>query len=582
MEINKSKILTALNNTLNPFKVVYNTYRFGVDFGVGVFKASKSTLDYTSNLILDRYKYTGIYLSKLGELQKLSFFVFALGVLFLAFMGGFMVSSVSLDHLPTSFINTNSTSQATSYIPSKGTGAENLTNNAKDTLKNFIELIKGSLKNSDGFLKAVFSERPLYLESDTISINGETLQSPKKLIYGSALGIAYSLVTLFIIFDTIKILTGHGGDFKKLIFKYLLGFLVVSLSGILLNYSIDMANAITKDLLVNNSDPNRSKIGQVLDNYLTSVQASYVNQDRWPWDYWWGSEAGWNPINILKDYVNIAIELIPLIALLVIVLFNGFALLTNWVVMYVLAGIVPIAVCFYMVDWNHSYPKNFINLWVQNLLQLPLFSFVFYTFITFLGGGIVAGNSFKLALFFAFLTVMLNVNQNFGSIFTGFTSQAGSVAGSLFAGLGTSVAGSVGSGTMQAMGKGGIARRVAGGVGSQAMKSGSNFAQGVSTGKGAGMAGRVGQSVNSLGQGMIGNRTSSYVANRLGRVVGSGGIGGSANIANGLRATGSGIKKTKTAFDSAVKNTGQVIQNMKTDPNTASKVGLNPLKNNKN
>ena len=576
MEINKSKILSILNNTLNPMKVVYNTYRFGLNFGAGIVNGSRVTFDYTTNLIASRSKYTNIYLAKLGELQKLLFFVLSISTLSLAFLGGYFVSNIS-----TAGLSLSPATQNVVYIPSKGVGAEDLTNNAKDTLKNFIELIKGSLKSSDGFLKAVFSERPIYLESDSISINGETLQSPKKLIYGSALGIAYSLVTLFIIFDTLKILTGHGGDLKKLVFKYLIGFLAVSASGILINYSIEMANAVTKDLLVNNSDPNRSKIGQILDSYLTSVQNSYTNQTRWPWDYWWGAEAGWNPINVLRDYFNIAIELIPLIALLMIVLFNGFALLTNWVVMYVLAGIVPIAVSFYMVDWNHSYPKNFINLWMQNLLQLPLFSFVFYTFINFLGGGIIAGNSFKLALFFAFLSVMLNVNQNFGSIFTGFTSQAGSVASSLFAGLGTSVAGSVGSGTMQAMGKGGIARRVAGGIGSQASKSGSNFAQGVSTGKGAGLTGRMGQSVNSLGQGMIGNRTSSYVANRLGRVVGSVGAGGNNNLANTLRATGSGVKATKSAVTKAVKQTGQAMQNMKTNPKLVSKVGLDPLKNNK-
>ena len=59
------------------------------------------------------------------------------------------------------------------------------------------------------------------------------------------------------------------------------------------------------------------------------------------------------------------------------------------------------------------------------------------------------------------------------------------------------------------MGKNGIARNIAGGVGTQVIKSGSNFTQGVSTGRGAGVTGRIGQSVNSLGQGMVGNRTSS-------------------------------------------------------------------------
>ena len=131
------------------------------------------------------------------------------------------------------------------------------------------------------------------------------------------------------------------------------------------------------------------------------------------------------------------------------------------------------------------------------------------------------------------------------------------------------------------MGKNGIARNIAGGVGTQVIKSGSNFTQGVSTGRGAGVTGRIGQSVNSLGQGMVGNRTSSYVANRLGRVVGSTGLGSGNNVATGLRATGIGMKSITSAIAKAAKNTDQSFQSMKTDPESASKIGLDPLKNNK-
>ena len=300
-------------------------------------------IKYLFDLFLNRSEIFRLLFQRLNQIQKLILLFFSVCILSCAFAAGQAVSNIIFQNIPSSFVSQGPQVQ---YAPSKGVGAEEFSNNAKDTLKNFIELIRDSLKSSDNFLRAVFSERPLYLEKDSISINGETLQSPKKLIYGSALGIAYSLITLFIIFDTIKVLTGHGGDFKKLFFKYLIGVFVISLSGVFLNYSIDMANAVTKDLMVNNSDPTRSKIGQILDDYLKSVQDSYIEKSKWPWEYWWGSEAKWNPINILRDYTQIAIALIPLISLLLIVIFNGFALLTNWVVMYVLSGIVPIAVCF--------------------------------------------------------------------------------------------------------------------------------------------------------------------------------------------------------------------------------------------
>ena len=544
METKKNKVLKVINNTFNPIKIVENTWNSGVNFCTQFLYISKQSFKHSSNLFEERSKHTRELWGGLNELNKLFLGVVVVFLLSLSFLAGSAIGGFTIDILP----NGASSNVSAVYTPSKGTGAE-LTNNAKDTLKNFIELLQGSLKQSDGFLKAVFSERPLYLESDTITINGETLQSPRKLIYGSALGIAYSLVTLFIIFDCIKILTGHGGDFKKLLYKYLIGFLVVSLSGILLNYSIDMANSITKDLLVNNSDPNRSKIGQVLDSYFDSVKGSYQNEDKWPWDYWWGDEAGWNPINILRDYVQIAIALIPMIALLFIVLMNGFALLTNWVIMYVLAGIVPIAVCFYMVDWNHSFPKNFINLWVQNLLQLPMFSFVFYAFITFIGGGVVVKDSFKLALFFSFLSVMLNVNQNFGSIFSGMTSQAGNIASGLFAGIGTSVASATGSGALKSLGA----------VGSQASRSGKAFGKSAIGGKTEGVGGRIGQSANSFGQGLMGNKTSSYVANRAGRLTGKLGFGNK-NITNGLNIA----KETGGKVSRAV-------QSLKTKPDSKPK-----------
>ena len=533
-----------------------------------------------SDLLSEKSELTKFFLAKKTELQKLLFFIFSLCLITLAFLGGSMFASTSMSLLPSSFLD-NSNKQVKEYKPSSGTGNENLNNSSKDTLKNFIEILKENLKKSDGFFTAVFSERPLFLSDSNIVINGESFISPKATIYPASLGIAYSLVTLFIIFDVLKILTGHGGNFEKLFFKYLIGFLLVSLSGILLNYSIDMANAVTKDLLLNNSiDQSQSGISKILNDYMTNVQASYVEKREWPWDYWFGDKAVWNPINVLRDYFQIALELLPLIALLLVVLMNAFALLTNWVVMYVLAGIVPIAVAFYMVDWNHAYPRNFLNLWVQNLLQLPLFTLVFSVFVAFLGGGIGSDESFKLALFFAFLCVMLNVNQNFGSIFTGFTSQASNVASSLFAGMGTSALSNAGSRTLRAMGKGSFARQVAGGVGTQAMKTSSNFAQGVKTGSGAGFAGRAGQSLNSFGQGMVGNRTSSYVANRLGRVAGSTGIG-SSNLANALLATGQGISETKAKVTKAVSNTNQTISNLKTDPNSPSRAGLNPTKNSK-
>jgi hypothetical protein len=533
-----------------------------------------------NNLLSEKSELIRLFLAKKTELQKLLFFVMSVVLLTSAFLGGSVVANVSMNVLPTSFLD-NSSKQVKEYQPSQGIGNENLNNSSKDTLKNFIEILKENLKKSDGFFNAVFSERPLFLSDKDILINGSSFTSPKATIYPASLGIAYSLVTLFIIFDVIKLLIGHGGNLEKLFFKYLLGFLIVSLSGLLLNYSIDMANAITKDLVMNNNiNTSQSSIGKILNDYLTNVQESYKPKTEWPWDFWFGDKAVWNPINVLRDYFSIALELLPLIALLVVVLMNAFALLTNWVIMYVLSGIVPIAVAFYMVDWNHAYTRNFLNLWVQNLLQLPLFTLVFSVFVGFLGGGIGSDESFKLALFFAFLCVMLNVNQNFGSIFTGFTSQAGNVASSLFAGMGTSAVSTVGSGTLRAMGKGGFARQVAGGAGTQAMKMSSNFSQGVKTGSGAGFAGRAGQSVNSFGQGLVGKRTSSYVANRLGRVAGSTGVGNS-NLANALLATGQGVSIAKTKATKAVKTTTQAVSNLKTDPKSPSRVGLNPVKNGK-
>ena len=292
-----------------------------------------------SDLLSEKSELTKFFLAKKTELQKLLFFIFSLCLITLAFLGGSMFASTSMSLLPSSFLD-NSNKQVKEYKPSSGTGNENLNNSSKDTLKNFIEILKENLKKSDGFFTAVFSERPLFLSDNNIMINGESFTSPKSTIYRTSLGIAYSLVTLFIIFDVLKILTGHGGNFEKLFFKYLIGFLLVSLSGILLNYSIDMANAVTKDLLLNNG------ISKILNDYMTNVQASYVEKREWPWDYWFGDKAVWNPINVLRDYFQIALELLPLLALLLVVLMNAFALLTNWVIMYVLAGIVPIAVAF--------------------------------------------------------------------------------------------------------------------------------------------------------------------------------------------------------------------------------------------
>ena len=94
------------------------------------------------------------YINTLGQKSKSLVLLGIFCIICLSFVLGSFVGIKSFELISTRNLSRDTSS--VQYVPSRGIGDE-VSNNSKDTLKNFIQIIRDSLKNSDGFLNAVFS-----------------------------------------------------------------------------------------------------------------------------------------------------------------------------------------------------------------------------------------------------------------------------------------------------------------------------------------------------------------------------------------------------------------------------------------
>lgn len=466
-----------------------------------------------------------------------------------------------------------------SIIVSQGVGSDNPSNNGIAMFKDYINMIQTTLLKIDPFLKDVLSARPQYLLSnDIVLAGGETIASPRAFLFPLFLGLGYSFATLFIIIDCLKMMIIGKFKIKKALTRYLFGLFFLSTCHYFLSITIEISNLIVNDLF-QAQNSNMSAIGQFAYNYLESVKNSVTASSAGnPIADWFKNFAdAINPGVVFKDYMFTLKELAPLIFMVILLLANAFVLLVNWVVLYFLAGIAPLCLSFLILDWNHSIPRNFLNQWVQNVVQLPIFVMVYATTVNLVfRGGLSVGSPTKLALFFGFLMVSLNANSHFGSIFSGFVGYAGSTGSSMFNGLMSAAGGAAGA-------VGGVvasqvprAKALGGAAMGMTAAAAGNFGSAAIGGTPVGIGGRLGRSVNSFAQGTIGNQQESYVSNRLGRMAGSIGLGSGANVAAGARTTINAGKAVGSYANQTATKIKQGIQDLKTNPDKTPVI--NPLR----
>ncbi|MBC7471697.1 MAG: hypothetical protein H7196_00320 [candidate division SR1 bacterium] len=352
------------------------------------------------------------------------------------------------------------------YIPSNGVGQEApiqapIKNDGKKITRDFIDFFKNIYRSLDPLFKDFLNFTPQYITQagTDIQFTTGTVKSSKP-VFDIFMGISTSIIVLFLTIESIKVISGSSGSLKELGKKYIIGFILLFISGWILSVSIDLANVFTQDVIGINSSNGQSILTEFVNKYLDNLKAKYQDSNTEIFGVNTGSNNS-NPLEILQVIFQAFVILLPTIVITILFLFIILQMAWRWVILYLLAPFVPLAQVFYLAPFKNDITRNFWNSWISNLIHLPIFLICYKIFYEgFLANQTTTSNS-QILIFIVFIFILWQVNSQIGRIF----GEIGVISSNTF-----------GNGLIQGLGyesgrmgidytKGGVKNTLKGGIG---------------------------------------------------------------------------------------------------------------------
>jgi hypothetical protein len=410
----------------------------------------------------------------IGGIYKKNSIQGVLTVLLIIFslLGSFLIGSkISSAYFLPNITQTKALSKITTkspepkYIPSNGVGQEApvtpIKNDGKKIIRDWIDIFKNIFNSFDPLFKDFINLTPQYITQTgaDIQFTTGTVKSPKP-VFDIFMGISTSLIVLFLTLESVKVIAGSAGSLKEVGKKYLVGFILLFISGWIISISIDLANVFTQDVIGLSGTNGQSILTEFTNKYLDNLKGQYQDTNTDIIGIITGANNS-NPLEILQAYFQMLIILFPSLIILGLFLLVTLQMAWRWAMLYLLAPFAPLAQVFYLAPFKNDITRNYWNSWVSNLIHLPIFLVCYKIFHEgFLANQTTTSNS-QILIFIVFLFILWQVNSQIGRIF----GDIGVIGSNTF-----------GNGLVQGLGyesgrlgikysKGGIKNTVKGGVG---------------------------------------------------------------------------------------------------------------------
>jgi hypothetical protein len=354
------------------------------------------------------------YLKKIFHKKPLQ----GIAVVFLLLLLLFGSFQVGLNTSRTYF-SFNQRTETQSYTPSKGVGQEatKLKNDGKKIVRDWIDIFRNIFSSFDPLFKDFLNLTPQYIDSTGSDIKFTTgsIKSPKP-IFDAMMGLSASIITLFIAFEGLKVVSGGKESLREVFKKYLLGVILLFLTGWVMIISIQFANSFTQDILGVTGSGGQSILSEYVNKYLDSLKLQFESSSENIIETLSGANTS-NPIEILQAYLSTFATLFPTIIMTILFLLIIVQMAWRWAMLYILAPFAPLAQIFYLAPFKNNITRNYWNTWISNLIQLPIFLIAYKIIYTgFLQNQSNISASHVL-LFIVFLFVLWQSNYKIGRIF---------------------------------------------------------------------------------------------------------------------------------------------------------------------
>jgi hypothetical protein len=361
---------------------------------------------------------------KKNKVQRLVTSLFIIFSLLGSFFLGLKISNVyflpNLTQSPTLSTQTTKHSVPT-YIPSNGVGQESplnpIKNDGKKIIRDWIDIFKNIFNSFDPIFKDFLNLTPQFITQNgaDIQFTTGTVKSPKP-VFDIFMGISTSLIVLFLTLESIKVIAGAAGSLKEVGKKYLVGFILLFISGWIISISIDLANVFTQDVIGLSGTNGQSILTEFTNKYLDNLKAQYQDTNTDLIGIITGANNS-NPLEILQAYFQMLIILFPSLIILVLFLLVTLQMAWRWAMLYLLAPFAPLAQVFYLAPFKNEITKNFWGTWTTNLIHLPIFLVCYKIFYEgFLANQTTTSNS-QILIFIVFLFILWQINTHIGRIF---------------------------------------------------------------------------------------------------------------------------------------------------------------------
>lgn len=341
-------------------------------------------------------------------------------------LGAFFVGSkLSNIYFVPSFTQKNTTQanqlRFSTYIPSNGIGQETTTttikNDGKKIIRDWIDIFRKIFNSFDPLFKDFLNLTPQYITANgsDISFTTGTVKSAKP-IFDIFMGISTSLIVLFLTLESLKVIAGSAGSLKEVGKKYLIGFILLLISGWIISLSIDLANAFTQDVIGLTGTNGQSILSEYTNKYLDNLKLDYQDSSSNIFQAILGLNTS-NALEILQAYFQTFIILFPSIIITILFLLIIIQMAWRWAMLYLLAPFAPIAQVFYLAPFKNDITKNYWNTWTTNLIHLPIFLVCYKIFHEGFLANQTTTSAPQILIFIVFLFILWQVNSQIGRIF---------------------------------------------------------------------------------------------------------------------------------------------------------------------
>lgn len=347
-------------------------------------------------------------------------------LLIVSFIGAFFIGSkissrYFIPNLTKTLIAQVAQKQELKYVPSNGTGQETaaptIKNDGKKIIRDWIDIFKNIFNSFDPFFKDFLNLTPQYITTSgsDISFTTGTVKSAKP-IFDIFMGISTSLIVLFLTLESIKIIAGSASSLKEVAKKYLVGFILLFISGWIISLSIDLANAFTQDVIGLAGTNGQSILNEYTNKYLDNLKLDYQDSSSNIFQDLLGANTS-NALEILQAYFKMAIILLPIGIITILFLFIIIQMAWRWAMLYLLAPFAPIAQVFYLAPFKNDITKNYWSTWTTNLTHLPIFLVCYKIFHEGFLANQTTTSASQILIFIVFLFILWQVNSQIGRIF---------------------------------------------------------------------------------------------------------------------------------------------------------------------